>query len=152
MNQRILKPDLLRCQLAGFDRFTPTNNATLGLFNSSQGAELLVVWVAYPALQVINTCGFGVIQGSIGGTVITPRPLYTSGFVRAGVVTKLDTATSYQLDQFWDLGMSPPTAMNVNLPWAILDPGWSFIIQDQKAGDSFGANVIWQSLFPEELT
>ena len=147
----MLRPDPLRCNLAGFGGFTPTNNATLGLFNNSQGAELLIVWVAYPALNIINSCGFGLFQGSIGGTVIRPQALYTTGAPTAGIVTKLDTATNYSLYQFWDLGMSPPTAMHVNLPWAILDPGWSFIIQDQKAGDTFGANVVWQSVFPEEI-
>lgn len=137
--------DYARCMMGGFDGFTPTNNATLVLYNNSTGAQRLLVWFAHMQLQNINTAGYGVVQGNPGGTPQPVAPIWTRAAPVAGVVSKLDTATNFQLYLYFRLGIATYAVLNPTLPWAILEPGWSFIIQDQKAGDIFGANVIWQA-------
>jgi len=141
----MIQLDYSRCMMGGFDGFTPTNNATLVLYNNSTGAQKLLVWFAHMQLQNINTCGYGVFQGNPGGTVQPVTPLWTRAAPVAGTVAKLDTATNFQLSLYFRLGIATYAVLNPTLPWAILEPGWSFIIQDQKAGDIFGANVIWQA-------
>lgn len=131
---------------AGFAEITPTNKATLALYNDGDANVRLLVWLAYPALNLINPCGFGVFHGDPGGTPITPTPMALPSALVAGVVTYSDTATAYTLDFFLPLGMGIYANLGITVPWAVISPGYAFIIQDQKDGDGFSASIIFQSV------
>jgi hypothetical protein len=131
---------------AGFGQFTPTNHATLALYNDGGASVRLLVWLAYAALNVINPCGFGLFQGDPGGTPLTPAPMALPSSIAAGVVTQIDTATSYDLDFWVPLGIGVQSQLSFTVPWAVVSPGYAFIMQDQKAGDVFSASIIFQSV------
>ena len=131
---------------AGFAPFTPTNLGTLALYNDGAANFRLLVWLAYPALGNVNTCGFGIFHGNPGGTPVTPVPMALPSYLADGVVTQVDTATAYTLDFFVPVGVGMFSSLVFNAPWAVVSPGYAFIIQDQKTGDSFSASIIFQSV------
>lgn len=136
--------ELTRCMRGGFGQFTPVNFGTCVLFNNSTAGEILVVWSAYLWPNLLGDAGFAVFNGNPGGK--KSYSLWTRMAPVAGVVTQLDTATAYALDQNFPSGMTPANTIAVDMPWAILDPGWSFIIQSQKAANEMSASIIWQSV------
>ena len=127
-----------------------TNLATFGLYNNTRGAELLVLWIA--------SCIFGgdIISGlhqGLAGTVQTnTTPFMPSQAPTAGQVTFQDTASviSYDLAPVFQNNLAPH--MNPIVPWIVLEPGWSYLFQDQKTGQTDSMSFIWQSVHREDLS
>jgi hypothetical protein len=135
-----------RCSRGGGPRFTPVHFGTIALYNDTQGAELLVVWVMFCSSTATALINGGTIQGSLGGTVGVKTPLVIGSVGMAGQVTQIDSPAAMVDDfsLFFGPGILAPLAPI--LPWAVLQPGWSFWLQDSLAGDAFNGFFIWESV------
>lgn len=139
-----------RCMRGGVLRFTPANLGTVGLYNNSTGPELLVLW--YLSWSTQNGLAvMGIQRGIVGTAQSTIAPLVTGETIYAGQVTKGDTATAVNADLMPYFPSYESTTLHPTLPWAILQPGWSFLIQDNTTGDAMNASFIWQSIHSEDL-
>lgn len=130
---------------------TPTNLGGLALYNNSQGAELLVVWFWSLSPDGANLGGIGVFKGKPPGSAVTPSPLVTDEAIYAGQLVQLDTTTVYARDFVTGFTAVPQGDLSPMLPWAVLQPGWSLVLQDQTTADPCAANIIWQVAHPQDL-
>ena len=144
MSQWLPKMRPQRCMRGGVLPFTPTNLGTVSLYNNSTGAEVLVIW--YVNTNSSDTVlQAGIIQGKQGTAQTTVAPLITGNPIFAGQVCKLDTTTVMPFDQCFQYGQNPSASINADLPWAILQPGWSFVVQDTGDADEMCCSFVWQA-------
>ena len=144
-----LRPN--RCMRGGAATFTTSNYGTVALFHNGTGRDLLAVWQMMGGDPANPTVNFGTMQGSIGGTVGPSNPIVTGDAPQYGIVTYLDSATQLTLDTALFYGPTITASVPCLLPWAILQPGWSAIVQTYTKGDNFTGFFIWQACHREDL-
>lgn len=134
-----------------------TNYSTVALFNSSSGAHYLVIRdyetiFADPG----GLTSIGYVQGQLGTAGGVKTPLVPGEAVPPGILTSLDSATLLTLD--WPLPWMGGAMNNSsawwphNFPFAVLPPGWSFVLQDNAVGSGLAQlNVMWEAILADEL-
>ena len=134
----------------GHITITPTNNATLSLYNNSGGAHALVV----RAYTIFTTAAHVVLiatqqgkQGAGGGTISPFVPGEASG---PGQLFSLDTATALTPDFFLPGVIGTPN-FGLDFPFGALLPGWSLSFQDTTAAEVMRLGLIWEAIFADEL-
>lgn len=124
---------------------------TLALLNNSQYAEYLLIrtWSFTPNGNNIGLVG--VAQTNFGGTAVTPIPFMPNEAPPPGVLTHI-AATSAQVNGFVIGGSaSSPNIWPLDIPFALVPPGWSFFIQQFTANVILTASVMWEAIMPEQL-
>jgi hypothetical protein len=139
-----------RCARGTVPEFTPTNLGTVALFNNSSGAELLLV-LAVALESTAQPLYIGFTQQKLGTVQTTAGPLMSGEAMPPGQVTKLDTASALIGDVWTNSNIVLTSTLNSPLPWAVLQPQWSFFIQDTGTGDPMGASFIWQAVHTDDL-
>jgi hypothetical protein len=139
-----------RCARGGVGPFTSTNLATISVFNNSKGPELVIVWFLEYFTNA-TTIYLGSINQSLGTVQTTIAPLVTGNTVFAGQLFKLDTATVLPKDLAFELNPILQNTLIPRLPWAILQPGWSFFMQSDTSGSALSGSFIWQSAHMEDV-
>lgn len=137
----------------GYFPSTPSNLATLAVFNNSIMGELLAIWLV--SLEATNSGvnAAGVYEGQIGTEAGTTNPWVTGEKAQPGLLTYSDTATVYPADLFGQYFFANYQLMGGYVPIAIIRKGWSFFIQDLGSGDNpIGMNLGWQACHMEDIT
>lgn len=134
----------------GLITLTPTNSATLSLYNESQGDRLLVV----RAYNLFTTVSHLVLvqlqqgkQGAAGGSVAPMLP----GEAVAGTLYSLDTVTALpNPDYIVDLPYNRP-AWDYAFPFQVLYPNWSLTFQDTTPTELMRLAIMWEAIYPDQL-
>lgn len=145
------KPRPYRCMRGGVILTTPTNLGGLALYNNSSGAELLVVWLAAIQGTAGNSTTMGVFKGKPPGTSVAASPMITDQAVYAGQLVQLDTTTTYPVDVATGFGIGSNSYIAALLPWVVLSPGFSWVMQDYTTADPWFGSIIWQSSHVDDL-
>lgn len=130
---------------------TPTNLATVGLFNNSTGPSLLVVrdltinGAASDTVQVSNAVG---AVGSSQGLVHAMVPSQPGS---PGLVASIDTATVFPGDYMAALSTIGSFVWNHDIPFAVVEPGWSLVFQQVTAAHAMSIALIWEAIATDEL-
>lgn len=129
---------------------TPTNNATLSLYNSGSGPQVLVV----RAFTVAPTTAKSVFiarekgsQGSSGGLI---QPVMGATPAGPGQLFSLDTATALTPDYLATPQSNSPI-WPYEFPVDVLVPGHSLVFQDTTAAEAFSLAILWEAITVEEL-
>ena len=128
-----------------------TNYETMSLYNNGAGADLLVVWWANVQSGNVDYLNAASIQGPVGTMVGAVAPIITGDSTLSGTIYELDDANQIVPDLFIESGLYNGNQIFSTIPLAILQPGWSFVVQDTATGGTGEASFIWQNVHPEDL-
>lgn len=130
---------------------TPTNLATVGLFNNSSGPQLLVVrdlTINGPASDTVNISN---VVGQIGSSQGLVHAMVPSQPGNPGLIASIDTATVYPGDYAAALSTIGSFVWNHDLPFAVVEPGFSLVFQDGTAAHGITISLIWEAIATDEL-
>jgi hypothetical protein len=129
---------------------TPTNNATVALYNNSAGPQYLVVR-SMSLVAAANQQGrFAFTQGQTWTVSGSQIPIIPTEAALPGTIGSVDTATNF--GQFFPFtAASGYWTIQQDIPFCILPPGWALIIQLVTAAQSLNAGIVWETIFAEEL-
>lgn len=127
------------------------NYPTLSLFNNSQVSEFLVVWYVNAFVSADYTVRWGVTNQQLSGTAESTFNIFAGQAPLAGALKFVDSATLYALAGMMLYGNTETGGLVGEMPFAILPPGYSFLVQNQTAAASLGASIIWQSAHRRDL-
>jgi hypothetical protein len=127
------------------------NFAQFGLFNNDTQGRYLVIRHFTMGAASNSTVEFGVTQANLAGTAVTIFPLVTVDRPPPGSATwKAGTAT-LTLDYAVGIVALGSYQWPINIPFAILTPGWSFIMQNFTSNIVSTFGVLYEAYTPEEL-
>jgi len=136
----------------GFASVSATNKATVSLFNNSKGRNFLVVrdvrpWIADASLDLAVSYN----NGQVGTSAGTAQPLVPSMPAPAGQVFAIDTATAYNEDYSLISAAWLPGIWPHDFPFAVLEPGWSLVIQSTNNGLTLLCSFVWEAIEADQL-
>jgi hypothetical protein len=130
---------------------TPTNLATVCMFNNTTGAQYLVLRDLTVSGTVGDLIAVSYLSGQIGTVPGKVSQMLPSQGVQVGLLTSLDTATVFAGDYSIALGQFGFWEWEHEFPLAVLEPGWSVIFQDATAAHAIVVSAMWESITTEEL-
>jgi len=120
-----------------------------GLYNGSSGAELLVVWARgyYAGTNSHNL--WANYQGNVG-TLAACYPIRGTEASGPGQTTTGTVPSTFNTD--WIEGIGPAMVQPAVplIPFSILDPGWSLLVQPGNAETTY-ISFLFQVCHPEEV-
>lgn len=129
-----------------------TNYATTSLFNNSTGRDLLALWAIGIQTQGGGFTIYGAaFQGSLGTVSGTVAPLVTGDAPQYGQIYYADSATPITPDYQFANYLSPVYTQPFGMPYTILQPQWSYVIQDIGTGTLDVVSFLWQAVHREDL-
>jgi hypothetical protein len=130
---------------------TPTNWGTLWLFNDTTGSQYIVLRDVAPRVDASSANFYFFRQGK-AGTIQTGHlyPYVASTAKRAGIFYFSDEASQFTDDQVVTTLVGSMVWLH-QFPIIVLEPGSSFVIQANNAGQSVGVIAVWESIEADEL-
>jgi len=126
---------------------TATNRATHLLFNSSAGDRVIVVRAfTFNGATAASATPIGAQQGALGSHLGTETPLWRGEAIGVGQHFYVDTLTVLPNQQLITPAVSSNFLAALDLPWAVLPPGWAFYIQANAAALTLAASFQWEEL------
>ena len=134
-----------------FSTPTPTNWATIWLYNDSTAGQVMVIRNVTinpnlnAGLQYFERKGkSGILQaGGLHNYIQETAKL-------AGVFYYSDEATQFT-DDILGASIASPVTWNHEFPFRILQPGWSLVAQALSSGANCGLIATWESIEADEL-
>jgi len=126
-------------------------NAAVALYNDTTGAELLAVLLLMVASGIGEYQQVGSLQGTIGSLVGHGIPVVSGDTPRAGAIYSTTNATVPTTADFTVASLDAAITLPPHYPLAIVQPGWSFVVYNQTAGDSTTVGFYWQIVHPEDI-
>lgn len=134
-----------------FNQGSPTNFATVYLYNNSSGQYYLVVRaieVAAGAGTVINIAYVQGVVGTAGGTVQrvvpTDAPL-------AGTLARQDLTPVLTPDFILRCDQQGGAYWQHDFPIAIIPPGWNLGVCNTTSAQGNTVSFLWEAVFPDQL-
>lgn len=129
---------------------SPTNKATLSLFNDNLGTQYLVVRTFQIQATAAHNISIQHQKGSFGTSGGNISSFVTNDAKKAGALYSLDTATA--LAPRWQTVANANTLpWPIDIPFAVLLPGWSLSFQDQTSAETMILNIMWEAIEADEL-
>jgi hypothetical protein len=130
---------------------TPTNKATISLFNNSTGPRVLVVrdfTLNGTAADVIATSyqqqQIGTSQGFVASLLPSQPP-------PSGLLASIDTATAYAGDYQLALSSLGIFVWQHDFPYAVIEPNFSLVFQCTTTAHALTASLVWEAISIDEL-
>lgn len=130
---------------------TPTNRATVGLYNNSTGRSTLAVrdiTISGPASDTIN---IQYAQTQIATTAGQQSALVANEAIVPGLLAWVDTATVYSGDYAAALTAQGVFWWQHDYPFAVVQPGYSLVFQDSTAAHAIAVSLIWEAIEIDQL-
>jgi len=121
------------------------------LYNSSSGPTVLVVRglvIAATATTLVN-CGNSAARLTTNN--VRSAAYFGSNPAGAGIVDGSSALPVITTFDFQFVAATTFTPVFADFPLAIVEPGWSFYVQDNTANQAFGASFIWEEVSIDEL-
>jgi hypothetical protein len=129
---------------------TPTNLATVALFNNTSGPYWLVVRDATISGTASALVHAGYVQGQVWTASGVIQNMIITDAQLPGTIGSVDTATVFASAYLLTL----PNGLwfwQHEMPWAVIAPGFSWVVQAVVVAQGIQASFIWEAIFPEEL-
>lgn len=129
----------------------PTNLATVGVFNNTTGAQYIVIRdiTANGTASDLIACTYA--NSQVGSSVGLVHQLVPSMANQVGIIASIDTATVYPGDYIIALSNTGVWQWDHDFPFAVLEPGWSLVFQDQTAAHALEISCVWETINSDEL-
>lgn len=130
---------------------TPTNRATVALYNNSTGRSTLAVrdiTISGPASDTIN---IQFVQTQIAITAGQQAALVANEAIVPGLLAWVDTATVYSGDYVAALTAQGAFWWQHDYPFAVVQPGFSLVFQDTTAAHAIQVSLIWEAIEIDQL-
>lgn len=130
---------------------TPTNRATIGLYNNSTGRSTLAVrdiTISGPASDTIN---IQYAQGQIASTAGQQSALVANEAIVPGLLAWVDSTTVYSGDYIAALTAQGVFWWQHDYPFAVVQPGYSLVFQDSTAAHAIAVSLIWEAIEIDQL-
>jgi hypothetical protein len=130
---------------------TPTNRATISIYNNSTGAHVLAVrhWMLNGTANGVVSTAYA--AGQVGSSQGLVTALLPSEAPQAGLIASIDTTTVYPADFNIALAAAGEAEWYHEFPFGIIQPGWSLVFQAQTAAQAMTVAAVWESILIEEL-
>jgi len=129
-----------------------TNYSTFSLYNNGSGADMLVVWAIWfndgASGYVANVAAY---QGTLGAKLGLVVPFITGYTQQSGLLYWDDDATQITPDFYTQTFPGQGLSIPASIPYAILQPGWSYVAQSGGTGNAGSVGWIWQLVHPEDV-
>jgi hypothetical protein len=130
---------------------TPTNNATIGLFNNSTGPRVLVVRDFTLNGTAADVVSMSYAAGAVGTSQGLVRSMLPSQAAPSGLLASIDTATAYPGDYQLALSSLGIFIWQHDFPFAVVEPNWSLVFQCNTAAHALTCSVVWEAISIDEL-
>lgn len=130
---------------------TPTNRATVGLYNNSTGRSTLCVrdvTISGPASDTIN---IQYAQGQIASTAGQQSALVVNEAITPGLMAWVDSTTVFSGDYVAALTAQGAFWWQHDYPFAVVQPGYSLVFQDGTAAHAITVSLIWEAIEIDQL-
>jgi hypothetical protein len=141
-----------RQAMRGQGNISPTNRATISLYNDTKGRNFLIVRdVRVQGLTTIRN-QISYLNAQIGSTTgCAQQPLLPSAPALGGTVYAIDTSTVYPPDFLMTSLTGIDATWPHDFPFAVLEPGWSLVVQSATTGGFMYVDFLWESIEPDQL-
>lgn len=129
----------------------PTNLATVGLFNNSTGPAILVIRDLTLNGTASDTIAVTNVLGQVGSSQGLVHAMTPSQPGTPGLLASIDTATAYPGDYLAALSSTGSFVWNHDIPFGVLEPGWSLVFQDTTAAHAMSVSLIWEAINTDEF-
>lgn len=130
---------------------TPTNLATVGLWNNNRGRSYLVVRDVTIAGTANDTVGTSFQPGQVGSTAGLVAPMVANEAVEPGLMNSVDTATVYPGDYAFALSSTGVFWWQHDFPFAVIIPNYTLVFQDSTAAHGMTVSLIWEVIEADQL-
>jgi len=130
---------------------TPTNHATVSLYNNSTGQATLAVRDVTISGTASDTVAIQYAQTQIGTTAGQQAALVANEAVTPGLMAWIDTATVYSGDYVAALTAQGAFWWQHDYPFALVQPGFSLIFQDITVAHALTVSLIWEAIEIDQL-
>jgi hypothetical protein len=130
---------------------TPTNNATVGLFNNSTGPYILVVRDLTILGTVSDVIAASYADAQIGTSQGKVQSMLPTAAVQNGLLASVDTATLFPGDYDLSLSTTGVWEWEHDFPFAVIEPGWSLVFQDPTVAHAITVSLVWEAIQIDQL-
>jgi hypothetical protein len=130
---------------------TPTNLATVCLYNNSSGPFVLAIrdiTISGPATDTIN---LSYQKGQVASTAGLQTSLVSNEAIQNGQMFSVDTATVYPADYSAALTAQGAFWWQHDFPFGVVIPQYSLVFQDSTAAHAFTVSLIWEAIQVDQL-
>lgn len=139
-----------RLMRAGYSSTDGVNNPTIGLYNNSQSAEVLVLLYFTFQSENNNPVFEYIVQGAQGLTANAAFPVVTGEAPMAGqIMTGINLGAGSQTG-WWNV--TSPTSFQPwtsAIPYCVLQPNWMIYWTQQHGGAVLSMNFVWACVHPQ---
>lgn len=130
---------------------TPTNRATVGLYNNTTGRSTLVVRDVTISGTASDTISIQYAQTQIATTAGQQAALVANEAITPGLMAWVDTATVYSGDYIAALTAQGAFWWQHDFPFGVVQPGYSLVFQDTTAAHALSVSLIWEAIEIDQL-
>jgi hypothetical protein len=130
---------------------TPTNRATVGLYNNSTGRSTLAVRDVTISGTASDTVAIQYVQTQVATTAGQQAALVANEAITPGLMAWIDTATAYSGDYIAALTAQGAFWWQHDYPFAVVQPGYSLIFQDTTVAHALTVSLIWEAIEIDQL-
>lgn len=130
---------------------TPTNRATIGLYNNSTGRSTLAVRDITISGPTSDTINIQYAQGQIASTAGQQSALVANEAIVPGLLAWVDSTTVYSGDYVAALTAQGAFWWQHYYPFAVVQPGYSLVFQDATAAHAISVSLIWEAIEIDQL-
>ena len=130
---------------------TPTNRATVSLYNNAVGRSTLVVRDVTISGTASDTVAIQYAQTQIGTTAGQQAAMVANEAIYPGLMAWVDTATTFSGDYVAALTAQGAFWWQHDFPFAVVQPGFSLVFQDTTAAHALTVSLIWEAIEIDQL-
>lgn len=130
---------------------TPTNRATISLYNNSTGRSTLAVRDVTISGTASDTVAIQYAQTQVGTTAGQQAALVANEAITPGLMAWVDTTTVFSGDYVAALTAQGAFWWQHDFPFGVVQPGYSLIFQDTTAAHALTVSLIWEAIEIDQL-
>ena len=130
---------------------TPTNRATVSLYNNTTGRATLVVRDVTISGTASDTVAIQYAQTQIGTTAGQQAAMVANEAIYPGLMAWVDTTTTFSGDYVAALTAQGAFWWQHDFPFAVVQPGFSLVFQDTTAAHALTVSLIWEAIEIDQL-
>lgn len=127
------------------------NWATVGLFNNSLGAYYLIVRSIRVSCTTTEGVGLSYQNSKVGTAAGIIENMIPTGATPPGQIAAIDSAVQFPPDYSLQIIANQDAFLPHDFPIAVIEPGWSFVLQDLDKTFNLIASIIYEYITPDEL-
>lgn len=130
---------------------TPTNRATISLYNNTTGRATLAVRDVTISGTASDTIAIQYAQGQVGSTAGQQAALVANEAIYPGLLAWIDTTTVFSGDYVAALTAQGAFWWQHDFPFGVVQPGFSLVFQDTTAAHAITVSLIWEAIEIDQL-